>query len=89
MQGRYINLPLHFFDCPYARMYWALANVSVPNIYFGVRDPWEWINGVKKRMDAELFEFVVVLCWSLWYNRNKVLHKQEGSTHTETFQFVM
>lgn len=40
------------------------------------------------RLDRRDFEFFIVSCWSMWYDRNKIKHENSGYTPLEIVQFV-
>lgn len=53
-------------DCHFSRMYWALANFPATCIYFPCDSTWDWVNGVRVRMDGKEFDHFVVSCWCIW-----------------------
>lgn len=44
--------------------------------------------GVRERREGRDFAFFVVSCWSLWYNRNKIVHEQKSEDPLDTLRFV-
>lgn len=69
---------LHVFrDCHFARQYWAIANIPMFTLHYNVSCVWDWIQSIKGAMNKEEFMFFVVSCWSIWYNRNRMLHEGE------------
>lgn len=61
-------------DCHYARLFWALANFPTHIIYTDAANIWDWIDGIRRAVNTELFDFFVCGCWKLWSNRNHVVH---------------
>lgn len=81
---------LHLFrDCHFARQYWAISNFPTASIYWDTSDIWDWINGVRVRLDGQEFGLFVLSCWSIWYCRNKLVHDQQLFTPLDTYHYVV
>lgn len=67
---------IHVFrDCHYARISWALS--PIPNLLLqsDLGDAWHWFLEVKDKLSKEDFDLFVCICWSIWRNRNRVVHE--------------
>lgn len=49
---------------------------------------WEWFRDAKQNLSKKDFKFVVCSCWSLWSNRNKVVHQKRYYDPMESVHFV-
>lgn len=80
---------MHIFtDCHYARLFWALSSLSHSTIYSATGDIWEWILNAYVKFPKAEFEVFIRLLWSIWSNRNKVVHEGTGYDPQEAQHFV-
>lgn len=55
-------------------MGWAVSEVPAVAFMQPVTDLWDWIYNVKQVLSADLFARFVCCCWTIWNNRNGVVH---------------
>lgn len=61
-------------DCAHARCLWALTGLSKLVYTADKHDIWEWICSIRQQAAPADFEVFVVATWSIWGNRNKLVH---------------
>lgn len=80
----------HVFAECHVRLYWALSPIS--NILLMAATTsgniWEWILAVRNLCTIEEFEYFVCSCWSIWANRNKIIHECMGFDPLDANHFI-
>lgn len=76
-------------DCSYARSFWATFNLPHSLIFIDVQCVWDWISRVRQVCSVADYEFFLCACWSIWSNRNKVVHEQVGFDPLESNMFAL
>ncbi|KAL0409763.1 UNVERIFIED_CONTAM: putative mitochondrial protein [Sesamum radiatum] len=59
------------WECPFARMVWALSNISWRLLNVWTEGTAAWIFAVLHKLDRKEGGRFVIICWALWLNRNK------------------
>lgn len=75
-------------DCHYARIFRALSNYPAALIHTDEQDVASWIRKIQQSIAGEMFEKFVCSCWSLWSNRNKVVHEKKNYEPQDAVYFV-
>ncbi|KAL0289660.1 UNVERIFIED_CONTAM: hypothetical protein Sangu_2607900 [Sesamum angustifolium] len=72
-----------FYDYPFARQTWALANLpsAVWNSWPGGLE--EWLLLIRQGLDHDEFNMFVVVCWMMWKHRNALVMENKSSTPLE------
>lgn len=63
-----------FFSCPFTRLFWASSGLLASFYVNTVTDIWEWMSHIRQVLSHEQVAHFVVCCWSLWNNRNGIVH---------------
>lgn len=72
---------LHIFrDCHFARVTWAISPIANSML--------DWFWEVKTRTTFEDFELFLCTCWSIWRNRNLVVHENKRKDPDQSIDFV-
>ncbi|KAL0412148.1 UNVERIFIED_CONTAM: hypothetical protein Slati_3804500 [Sesamum latifolium] len=75
-------------SCSFARLVWAVSRVVRNLVEPGFGDAENWLRGIHRRVDRSDFEFVALVCWNLWYNRNLHVFKGQGLQAIEVVEMA-
>lgn len=65
-------------DCHYARVFWALSPIANHVFLSAASNVWDWVISVRGSTSQFDFEHFICSCWSVWSNRNKIVHEGWG-----------
>lgn len=80
---------IHVFkDCAYARLFWACSPFPSMLSNAGCVDIYDWIMQLKHK--SKIVELELFLCslWSIWSNRNQVVHENKSYDSREAVEFI-
>lgn len=65
-----------FFECPRIARMWEAEpfNITIPRTHTNFA---EWFRFLKSRLDRRAFELACVVCWCIWWMRNRYVHEGE------------
>ncbi|PIN04967.1 hypothetical protein CDL12_22494 [Handroanthus impetiginosus] len=61
------------FHCHVPRQVWALSNLPFSAVNRRISNAVAWFRVVRNEVFADLFDFFLTVCWSLWFYRNNNL----------------
>ncbi|KAL0399882.1 UNVERIFIED_CONTAM: hypothetical protein Sradi_2331500 [Sesamum radiatum] len=59
--------------CHYPRLVWALSAIPFSSLVCGHNSPESWLRGLYQRLKKDSFSRVLLICWFLWWARNKLI----------------
>lgn len=70
------------------RASWAIS--PLPNSLLNSDDNriWDWFMAIKSKASKEDLELFVCTCWSIWRNRNNIVHEGKRKEPASTIQFA-
>ncbi|KAL3813564.1 hypothetical protein ACJIZ3_014832 [Penstemon smallii] len=60
-------------SCPYARQIWAISGIPFAAYNSELEEPEQWFHKVRSNLDSKEFGRFAILCWWIWFSRNKLL----------------
>ncbi|KAL0453498.1 UNVERIFIED_CONTAM: hypothetical protein Slati_1327900 [Sesamum latifolium] len=61
-----------FLLCHFSRIVWGLSNLRWAVIFDWSSSACDWIFNAHRALDPKDFELMLVICWSIWWCRNKL-----------------
>ncbi|KAL0449788.1 UNVERIFIED_CONTAM: putative ribonuclease H protein [Sesamum latifolium] len=70
--------PIHtLLRCSFARQVWALSDIHWQNLNFHALSVEHWIDGLSLKLPSSDFNFVIMICWTIWWSRNLKLARKD------------
>lgn len=82
------TLVYRFRDCSHSHLFWVVSQLTFFVTNSNVVYVQHWIEYVCQELSSIEFEFFVTYCWSLWSNRNKIVHEMVGYDALESVNFI-
>ncbi|KAL0417113.1 UNVERIFIED_CONTAM: putative mitochondrial protein [Sesamum latifolium] len=80
---------LHYLlRCQFARLVWAISDLSWAYISCNQSDPEAWFRGMFHNLDGPAFARALLLCWFLWGSRNRLLFENSSSSASAIMEQV-
>ncbi|KAL0410641.1 UNVERIFIED_CONTAM: hypothetical protein Slati_3653800 [Sesamum latifolium] len=77
-----------FLRCPFARQVWSLSHLRWALIPDFSTDSRAWIEKTALGVKGEEFDYFLILCWAMWWNRNRTLMEHTTLWPEELVQFT-
>ncbi|KAL0368283.1 UNVERIFIED_CONTAM: hypothetical protein Scaly_1047200 [Sesamum calycinum] len=74
--------------CPFTRLVWALSNIPSDSTACSHDDPELWVRGLHSNLDRFLCSRALLICWFLWWARNKLFFENIKISATEIIDRV-
>ncbi|KAK9983991.1 hypothetical protein SO802_033516 [Lithocarpus litseifolius] len=76
------------FHCDHAKLTWALWSDCLVDLSHPIRDPVDIVLGIMVRGTSHDMEIFFATAWSIWWNRNQVVHEDSGSPPSRSWEMA-
>ncbi|KAL0310472.1 UNVERIFIED_CONTAM: putative mitochondrial protein [Sesamum calycinum] len=77
-----------FLRCPYARQVWNLFQLRWALVSDSSTDSCAWMERLAKGIGYEEFDLFLIICWAIWWNRNRTLMEHITLLPDELIKFA-
>ncbi|KAL0296122.1 UNVERIFIED_CONTAM: hypothetical protein Sradi_6664300 [Sesamum radiatum] len=77
-----------FLRCPYARQVWNLFQLRWALVSDSSTNSCAWMERLAKGIGYEEFDLFLIICWAIWWNRNRTLMEHITLLPDELIKFA-